>query len=397
MAIITGRASFLAKVRKKTVLITLGRLPVALELARGFRAADWHVIVAEANSVSLCGMSSAVDRCLRVTPPGRSVAQFLDDLARIVEDEQVDLVVPVSEETPATAALAAVMNPAPRVFCPARDDVLRLHDKLAFNTLASDTGLPVPVTCRGGGIERTRFPSAEVVVKPRFSASGRGVRFCRVDELATLDDSVIVQQRLPGEELSAFGVARSGRLLANVVYRPRVTSGSVAVCFERLGDARDVEAWIEAFVRRVGHTGFVGVDFMRDDDGQPRAIECNPRATSGVHFLNAGRLAATIEAALVEAPDVVNIAAIDDRPVTKLAESYSCFTALLGAVGDRKRRRHIWNELRQAQDICWSRRDPLPFLLMTINTWPIIWPALLSGRSFAEVAVEDIEWRTPGD
>lgn len=390
----------MATVRKKTVLLTLGRLPVALELARGFQAAGWRVTVAEANSVSLCGMSSAVDRCLRVTPPGRSVTQFLDDLAGIVEAEQVDLVVPVSEETAATAALAAVMTPAPRLFCPPRDDVLRLHDKLAFNTLASDTGLAVPATCRGGKIERARFPSAEVVVKPRFSASGRGVRFCRIDELSTLDDSVIVQQRLTGEELSAFGVARSGQLLAKVVYRPRVTSGSVAVCFERLCDARDVEAWIEAFVRRVGHTGFIGIDFIRDDSGRPRAIECNPRATSGLHFLDTSALPAAIEATLEgtgDTDDVEGTADLECRPGRRLAETYSCFTAFLGAIGDREKRRCIWRELRQAQDICWSRRDPLPFLLMTINTWPIIWPALRSGRSFAEVAVEDIEWQAGND
>ena len=46
----------------KTVLLTLGRLPKALELARALRAAGARVLVAEPFAKHLTGTSRAVER-----------------------------------------------------------------------------------------------------------------------------------------------------------------------------------------------------------------------------------------------------------------------------------------------------------------------------------------------
>ena len=41
-------------------------------------------------------------------------------------------------------------------------------------------------------------------------------------------------------------------------------------------------------------------------------------------------------------------------------------------------------------DVVWSWRDPLPFLLMTPLSWPILKPALFEGISLGEACQRDI-------
>ena len=81
-----------------TVLITLGRLPKGLDLARSFRRLGWRVIVAEPFRWHLSAMSNAVARRYTVTAPAIDRERYLGELCDIVMKEGVELVVPVSEE-----------------------------------------------------------------------------------------------------------------------------------------------------------------------------------------------------------------------------------------------------------------------------------------------------------
>jgi hypothetical protein len=54
-----------------TVLITIGRLPKALDFARAFHARGWRVVVAEPFRRHLTGASRQVARSMQVTSPVR--------------------------------------------------------------------------------------------------------------------------------------------------------------------------------------------------------------------------------------------------------------------------------------------------------------------------------------
>lgn len=372
---------------RKTVLLSLGRLPVALDLARGFAAAGWRVIVAEPFSMHLARMSNAVHRSLQVTAPGDDSDRYLDDMADIVTRFSVSLVLPVSEESMFVADLKSRL-PGVEIFCMPRKRMLELHDKFAFVELAKRHGLAVPDSSlaedpRAMDISR----NSAVVCKPRYSSAGRHIRFYTAGGAIPRDSGLLIQQKLEGDPVSSFSIVRDGQVLATSVYRGVVNDGSVAVCFARVHDLDDIETWVRQFAERTGHTGFLAFDFMRDDAGTWRAIECNPRATSGVHFLQQNRL-----------PDL--IAGSDGqsasfRRETLLTESWSCFTAVLMSVFSRSALRRNWRYLRQARDVSWSAADPKPFLLMMVNTHRIIWGALSRRQSFAQAAVMDIEWREP--
>ena len=93
----------------RTVVLTLGRLPKALDLARGFSSVGWRVVVAEPFARHLCGSSRDVAKSVRVPAPADGKRAYLEALARVARDEGADLVLPVSEETMHVAFLPPLL------------------------------------------------------------------------------------------------------------------------------------------------------------------------------------------------------------------------------------------------------------------------------------------------
>lgn len=369
----------------RTVLLTLGRLPVAIDIARSFAAHGWRVIVADPFSMHLARMSKAVDRCYRVASPNDDVERFVDDILRIVRDEDVELVIPVSEESIYVAGIREHLPEGVGLFCSSNDTMLSLHDKFRFNETAKSFGLSVPASCLADDPDRAHITSGgDYVSKPRLSCSGRNVLMHSAGDSPPADRGLVLQRRLRGPLMSSFSVVVAGNVRATSVYHGTVMDGSVAVCFEEVPDATPIREWIAAFAARSEHTGFLSFDFILDADGAPCAIECNPRATSGIHFVDSRDLAPAI---LGEAG-----ASTETTAQRSLTESYSCFTAVLKSLfsGDEFATRLA--SLRAARDITWAPEDPWPFLLMMINTWPILARSIRHRQSFAVAAVRDIEW-----
>lgn len=197
----------------------------------------------------------------------------------------------------------------------------------------------------------------------------------------------VVQTRVEGDEVSGFAIARDGRLLVGCAYRAAIRHGSVAVAFERI-EVAAIDDWMRRFVAATGHTGFIAFDFIVDAAGTPYAIECNPRATSGIHFVETADIALLITGA-------ADTAAL--REETLLQEFWSNWTHWFAALGNGEERRRTGHALRRARDVTWHAKDPRVFLLATWSTWPIIGQALKRGETFAEVLALDIEYHPEDD
>ena len=360
---------------KPTVLLTLGRLPKGLDIARSFAAAGWRVVVAEPFGWTLVGASRAVAASHKVRAPVAGHAAYLADLERVVAAEGVSLVVPVSEETMHVAHLHGVP-----VFTMPAAEVLRAHHKLGFCEWARELGLDVPDSALLGTTGAAALAArADFVTKPVHSCSGRGVRFWEAGAAPPDEhEPTVLQARMRGEIISSCGIAREGRVVGNALYRGTQFSGSVAIAFERIEHAA-AEAWVAAFVAGTGWTGFVSFDFIVDGAGRPWAIECNPRATSGLHFFEMTDIA----------PAILEGRPPRFRAQRQLQQFYSCVTEL------RPGRRGYFGRLRQLAalpDACWAWRDPWPSISMIGTSWPIIREAGRRGTTFGEVATLDVGW-----
>jgi len=79
-------------------LLTSGRLPSALELARALARAGCHVVVADSYPTFICQGSRAVAKAYVVPPPRLQPASYELAIMDIIRRERIELVVPASEE-----------------------------------------------------------------------------------------------------------------------------------------------------------------------------------------------------------------------------------------------------------------------------------------------------------
>lgn len=371
----------------RTVLLTLGRLPKALDIARSFHHHGWRVLVAEPFAWHLCRVSKAVDRSFTVTAPATDPEAYLRELVALVRREGVELVVPVSEEIIHASHLGARLPPGVRLYARSPSELLPLHSKAQFVERAAAHGVAAPEThllgSPGAAALAARGP---VVVKPVFSCSGRGVRFLPGGSpLPAVEPAVpaVVQAQVPGEVFTSFSIAHAGRSLVTVVYRGAIMSGTVAVCFERVAKHAAIEGWVDRFIAGAGFDGFISFDFVVDGRGVAWGIECNPRATSGIHFVETADIAPAVI-------DPATAGPVRFRSAQFMQQFWPSLTEWQNARGER--RRLCGHYLRMARDVTWQSGDPLPLLTMPFTAWNIIRLASRAGRPFGEVATRDVGW-----
>ncbi|MEL7480506.1 MAG: ATP-grasp domain-containing protein [Pseudomonadota bacterium] len=373
----------------ETVLLTLGRLPKGLELARALHGAGCRVLVADPFGLHVCKPSRAVAKSFRVRAPNQDRQGYLDDLADIIDGEGVDLVVPVSEEAVHVSFLRERLPEGARLFGPPRALLQALHDKFLFNERVAKLGLRAPATFEAGTPEAADFTTrSDYVVKPREACSGTGVKLRKAGAPLTVEDRQpgnLVQERRYGQEVSSLTLARDGRVLGTAVYRGLIYSGTVSCCFERVDTCPDVHAFIERFVSDTDYSGFIAFDFILDGEGGAWPLECNPRLTSGVHLMRADDLAAAVRPGL-SAPTVRL------NETRRYQEGHTTLTETYAAIFRPKEFFRRFGYLLRSKDVIFSMRDPLPFFLMTPMSWTILRKVIFGGKSFGEAATDDIVW-----
>ncbi|TCO77079.1 ATP-grasp domain-containing protein [Chromatocurvus halotolerans] len=376
--------------REQTALLTLGRLPKALALARALHAGGWRVVVADPFRWHLCRPSRAVSASYRVTAPNKDRDSYRRELADIIRRERVTTVFPVSEEALHVAYIADALPGESRLFCPTFDTLLHLHDKLAFATLAQSQGLSVPPTFPAASEAGRELCSRnDAIAKPAHSCSGIGIQRLQQGQRPSGDaPDLLVQRFIEGNAISTLSLLRNGREVGRSRYRGTVFAGTVAVCFERVDVHAAIDAWLDAFFRaNPMENGFIAFDFIVDADGCAWAIECNPRVTSGIHFFDPVSLGMALTAAA--GATAADVSAATGR---RYQWAYSTLTEAYGALFQPAEFRRRLRELRRARDVVWSRDDPLPFLLMTPLSAEILWPAMTSTLTLGEATQRDIAW-----
>ncbi len=377
--------------RRTTVLLTLGRLPKALELARALHSAGCRVVVAEPFRWHVCKPSRAVAASYQVTAPNSDRQAYLRDLLSVIAEERVELVVPVSEEALHVAALKDALPDGVALLCPSFRALARLHDKLAFARYAAGRELAVPATHpENTEAAQALMAAGDYVAKPAHSCSGIGVSLCRGGQRHQVGEpGMLVQGFVEGDHISSLSLLHEGRELVTVLYRGAVYAGTVAVCFERVDVSASVHAWIRKFCEGINYSGFIAFDFIVDAQGKAWAIECNPRPTSGVHFLEREALGRAMLAPA--SADSISL-----KPVQRMQWAYSTLTEAYASILRPPEFLRRMKRLFSSRDVVWSLRDPLPFLLMTPMSWEILWPAMTTDVTLGEATQRDIAWLSGG-
>lgn len=280
----------------RSVLITGARSAAALDIARDFCATGWQVHLAD-STVSRMARWSSLDICHHRYPaPRQQGADFRKWVADTVWEFAVDLVVPTCEEVFHLATTGMHDALGERLFAPAPETLRQLHDKLLFAQAASEWGIATPdsiALSASEGLGRFLADSTEWVFKPRFTRFG-GSALIGPDartlaaKAAAIDDGWMAQRRIRGDEASFHFIAHRGTLCAFAAYGSGWRlKGGASYAFEPVSQDRveHLRSLAEALVHGAKLHGQFGCDAIFDEAGAAMVIECNPRATSGVHLL----------------------------------------------------------------------------------------------------------------
>lgn len=372
------------------VMVTGARAPVALDLARSFRAAGCDVALADSVRPFAASLSRSRFEIIRLPPPRREFGRFRARMSALAG--RFDLVVPTCEEVFWLAAAAERDGWADRLFAPASGSLRTLHSKAGFPALARKAGVEAPATWTlesAADAELVPLAPADLVLKPEFSRFGSKTIVGPGSGVAAAlpvspDRRWVAQERLEGEELCVWSAVRGGELAACIVYRPALRHGrSAAYAFEAV-DSPALVRMARRIGRHVGGNGQLSFDVIVRPDGRAVPIECNPRTVSGVHLLDGSpALARAILGQGELAP-----------PVAGTLRYLSPAMALIGvpaalAGGGLGQLRAAW---RKGRDSVGRPGDALPVagVLLDAARFAVTGAARLRGP--ASETTDDIEW-----
>lgn len=397
--------------KETRILLTGGRAPAALELARLLHHAGHRVFTAESLPYHMCRNSSAVERSFQVSSPKHKGEDFLRELHDIIEEQQIDVLLPTCEEIFHIArGKEQVGQPSVVRWIPSIEILHALHHKAEFVHLAEKQGLLIPRTTTFDSLDayeeiRESQAAYDQVLKPVYSRFGTRVQTVgkdvsnierqrimqRIAPFLSPATPWVCQERIRGRELSTYSVVHDGNVVAHADYWNDYRYGQGAcIDFQPAYHSAALD-WVQRFVNGIGFTGQIAFDFIEEEQsGFLYAIECNPRATSGLHLFS---LADQLERAFLEPEALVRegVKILPRRGTHAILRIPMLLSALQGAREGRSL--FDWaGRLRLGKDVIYRKDDPKP----SWEQYRMLLHAMKTSRSLriplTEVMTYDMEW-----
>ncbi|EJD48881.1 hypothetical protein AURDEDRAFT_161817 [Auricularia subglabra TFB-10046 SS5] len=282
------------------ILLSNGRFPVTIDIARQLHRAGHVVFIVDPTQYHICKFSRAVKKSYYVPAPHFHPHGYVEAVRKAVREQHIDMILPLHEEI---LHLAECGYPeiVGKLFAPAFPTLVRLHSKWAFSRILTQVGLDHPrtVLCQSPQDIKRLDLGQELALKPEFGRATAGVHHHTPgasvpdDLLETVSPGVryVAQEWIRGRAYCSYAIAYHGRLTAFAVYPVEETlDGSSCVYFKAVDHSR-IREYCAALARSLpGFTGQFALDFIENEEtGRLVAIECNPRATSGVHLYSGTR------------------------------------------------------------------------------------------------------------
>jgi len=334
-----------------------------------------------------------------VPAPNVECEAFLAALIKLVQREKIDVLIPTCEEIFFVAQGLERLYPYCRVLCPPFEQLARLHSKWEFIQSASQAGLPVPethlFTASSDLHQFLQEHGTSFVLKPVFSRFASKVVFAdtMVDQSELLSITPIypwvAQRRIDGEAFCTYSIADEGRLLAHAVYSVNYRAGVGSCVYFAPVEHAAIDAWITRFLQHERFSGQIAFDIIVTPDGTVYPIECNPRATSGLHLFQQEQ---PLHRVLLASDDSL------EQPLRPLLTNRAMIAIAMlvyGLPGSWTKLRVWLRDFLHARDVVFDWCDLLPFLLQPLLLWYNWKESRRLGISLLEFSTHDIEWNGP--
>lgn len=276
-------------------LVTSSRNPFALDIIRKLGSAGHYVIAADTYHGAIGSHSKYLAGHSIISSPRFETDQFIADVVSLVQEHDLDLIIPTFEEAFYLAARRADLPASVKLFTGDFDKLARLHDKGSFQRLAEQAGVPIPETVVVSNQEELhaaieRFP--KFFARAVFSRGGVGLLTNTgplADKMSVEDchpteaQPWLVQPFTDGPMICTYSIIVDGRVTAQCTYSaPEQWAHSTGIAFLAEDSTKTLE-YTQKLIDALdpGFTGQLSFDFV-NHNGELYAIECNPRPTNGV-------------------------------------------------------------------------------------------------------------------
>ncbi|AHG41019.1 hypothetical protein N018_12610 [Pseudomonas syringae CC1557] len=372
------------------VLILGARAPACLEWARAFNEAGWSVSVGDSLGQPLSRFSRSVHDFVRLPEPRLDPAGWIEALASAIKAQRIDLLLPTCEEVFYLAHGLESLRPLCRVLTSDFALLHRLHHKGHFAAMIHGWPLSTPETRLLTDHQAVLALSTEIaqwVFKPAYSRfASQTLIQPDARQLSKVQPSIeapwVAQRFIKGLEFCSFSVLIEGQLRAHGVYQPRYRVGRGSGIYFAPATPEPVRRFLEQFGGETGYTGQIGFDFIEDQAGRFHVLECNPRATSGVHLFDNQRQA------LVKSLGEASSGVIEPTQEPRMI----ALAMLLLAAPSRALRAGFWRDYRLACDVIVQQGDVLPLAAQWLSLGEIIYRASSRRCGLLAASTADIEW-----
>jgi hypothetical protein len=267
-----------------------------------------------------------------------------------------------------------------------------LHHKGVFARMARGSallaGVHVPVTRRSGELGEGPW-----VCKPAFSRFAVMTRLGLDADAATeqiKQPGWIAQRQIAGTEFCTWALFVGGKEVCSAAYRPVYRAGKGSGIGLRAVAPGRAAAFARTLASSLHYTGQLAFDWMENDAGC-HVLECNPRSTSGVHFLDgkSEALASAFIGALRGKPFQAVGGSDEDLAVKWAMLLFGTLRMLRPRSGAGQRA-----FFRNARDVEHDPTDPRPSRarVLTRAFAEILIRAIQSRRGLLSASTFDIEW-----
>ena len=270
----------MATFKKKNILITGARFFTALDLARSLHMAGHEVFVADSHKIHLCALSKCITKSFTIPSPRFAFEDFQKKLKEIIIDYQIDMVIPIFEETLYLAKAKPNLPINCEVFCSPLAVLDKLHNKWLFYNLQKNLDIktiPTKLIQSEEDLKKIDI-SKDYILKLCYSRGCFFVQKLSKDKpLPSLkidpDNPYIAQQWVDGKKYCSYSVCRDGKVTAHALYSNETEDASYCLNFESL-ENKKIFQWVKDFAKTMHLTGQFSFDFIEAADGSLYVIEC---------------------------------------------------------------------------------------------------------------------------
>ncbi|MCG3677654.1 ATP-grasp domain-containing protein [Aliarcobacter butzleri] len=268
------------------ILITCPRAPISIEWIKIAKQSACEVILVDSLDYPISIFYDKKIPYVKVASPRLDFESYKKEMEKLFLE--VDIIIPNCEDIFFLSKIKDETNSKALFFMPPNELLFELHNKSVFHKYLN-SHIKIPKTTVVKKKDEIK-EDLNTILKPVFSRFGRsvirGVTKQKIKDIDISEDYPWVQQEyINGTALCNYAICQDGVVISHVIYKPKYLLNQAASTYFEYYEDKRLDNFIKEFAQNTNYTGQVAFDFI-DDGKDIYILECNPRATSGLHLIS---------------------------------------------------------------------------------------------------------------